>query len=442
MPCTRRPLRVSPGAGRVAPMTGYARMRATASSPAAASRAEARSAHREYRDGLDLLSAEGTTLAAISSSAGCPAWFDPDLGWRRTHGRFQPHKRAYARLVLERARDPQEIVCLEVSTSRWEDERDGQALLRGAGWARFSRIDDDPGLTTLATLRPRLPSHRVVRYRPGDRCTIHVGDEPDSVWVKVFRDRRGGWMHAHQETLWGERCRGALAFAVAQPGWFDEELRALWLGHVVGEPVRRLLGPRGPALGLAHRMGRALASLGASAVRPHHTLGAADLLVQSEGIAAEIRSRVPSLAGELDRLVERLRALHRAAEGRPHRPIHGAPRPDQWLDAGETLGLVDFDGLALGDPELDVATFQAAIDFEAGPRRSRAAVAAAFVAGYESVAGPLDRALLIAYRAHRRLDEARRSVREIRSDGDRRTGYDLARAMDTFDDPLVAGAVD
>ena len=77
-------------------------------------------------------------------------------------------------------------------------------------------------------------------------------------------------------------------------------------------------------------------------------------------------------------------AARGSAEPGPPRPIHGAPHPPQWLVDGDALGLIDFDRLALGDPEADVAAFMeaAAAEDDGEP------VAAAFARGY----GALDRA--------------------------------------------------
>ena len=81
--------------------------------------------------------------------------------------------------------------------------------------------------------------------------------------------------------------------------------------------------------------------------------------------------------------------LHSAAEERPPRPIHGSPHPQQWLLDGDRIGLVDFDRLTLGDPELEVAVFQAEMDFER-TAVARDAVNEAFRHGYESIAGALE----------------------------------------------------
>ena len=114
-------------------------------------------------------------------------------------------------------------------------------------------------------------------------------------------------------------------------------------------------------------MGAALATLARSSLRPPHGVGAATT-------AHELVRRVPALRDEV-------RRARRVAPG-PPRPIHGAPHPPQWLADGDALGLIDFDRLALGDPEADVAAFMEAAAAEDGGE----AVAAAFGAA----TAPLD----------------------------------------------------
>jgi len=128
-------------------------------------------------------------------------------------------------------------------------------------------------------------------------------------------------------------------------------------------------------------------------------------------------------------LLTHLAAIHADADPSRLRPIHGAPHAHQWLDDGERLGLVDFDGLAWGDPELDVATFMAELDFEDWETAPVAAINAHFLAGYEAVAGPLDERLLYAYRAHKRLSKALRNAYAVRTDNDMRVERALGQAL-------------
>jgi aminoglycoside phosphotransferase (APT) family kinase protein len=203
----------------------------------------------------------------------------------------------------------------------------------------------------------------------------------------------------------------------------------MWQHQVPGTPlVDRLLGPGGPEL--AGRIGRAAASITRSGLQPGAVFGAAAQLDRSRRAAADLGSRVPRLAPVASCLLSRLTAAHAAAGALPHRPIHGAPHPNQWLEDGPTLGLVDFDRLSTGDPELDVATFLGELDFEETRVAPVDELEQAFLAGYEAIAGTLDRALLAAYRSHKRLAKSLRSARALRPDGDERAERHLEQAME------------
>ena len=159
-------------------------------------------------------------------------------------------------------------------------------------------------------------------------------------------------------------------------------------------------------------MGAALATLAASRVSAPAapTRSAADELVR----------RVPELREDVSHLLDEIARLRAAAPPCPPRPVHGAPHPPQWLVDGEQLGLIDFDRLALGDPEADVAAFMEAAAAEDGGE----AIAAAFLAGY----GPLDEQRLTAYRHERRIAKALRAASALRPDGAERAVRRLREA--------------
>jgi hypothetical protein len=388
------------------------------------------SAHATHRGQLAVINDTEGLCATLWRATG-QRWLDPRRGWRRTVGRFEPSADAFAHLVLETAPPNQEIVVVAISHTEGNGEGGDGAAVPGAGWARLTRLDDDRALPTLAAVRSDIGPHEVMRYRPGRRCTIRVDDPRETRWVKVFADDRAASLYRDQEALAREHRRGALTMAVAEPILLDTDRRAIWLGNVPGSPVvHRLLGPGGERL--ANRMGRSLASIARSDITPQRDLAAEHLLRRSIRNAAEISSRVPELSRAVELLLAHLHRAHENASYRAQRPIHGAPHPNQWLEHGGVLGLVDFDGLALGDPELDVATFQAEVDFETGTERARVGVNTAFQVGYESIAGPLDAALLVAYRAHKRLAKVLRTTRAIRPDSDVRAARHLAIALDTF----------
>lgn len=282
-----------------------------------------------------------------------------DPGWARTSGRFHPDADPYVTLTLQKRK------------------------------SRL-RIDVRPPLELEATELPE----DVVRAHPGGRTTVRRGD----AYGKRTPD--GTRLLALQRRLWAARHQ--LGFAVAEPLGYTDGV--LWLRAVPGAPVAFT-----PAL--AREAGHALATL-------HRANLALDPAPDRfAAAAAELIRIVPALG-------PRVEAILRTplTPGEP-RPIHGAPHPPQWLHDGTRFGLVDFDRLALGDPEADVATFAeaAAAEDDGEP------VAEAFIAG----AGPINAERLAGYRARRSILKALRAATALDPHGDERAARRLTGSSST-----------
>lgn len=367
------------------------------------------SLHDRYRDRL-------RALAAVPG-----AW-----GWTTLSTRFDPGCEPYATLVCDSGDGAQALVRIEAFGSR-----PSAAATRSetAGWLRLVPFPADPLLPTLPALLAAYPEATVMRYHPSRRCTLRAARGGRTQFVKVFAEHRAEDVHRALQSVWRAHRRGELGFAVGRPAGIDREVRAVWQDGIAGVPVEpRLFGPDGP--GLATRMGRAAASLTGSQVRPRVMLDAPVLLDLSRRRADELARRVPLLAAEMAELLGRLRDIHAGAAGGRPRPVHGAPRPNQWLLEEDGLALLDFDGLALGHAELDAAAFVTAVAAEDRSRVGVDQLNTAFLSGYESVAGPLDPDLLAAHCAHRWLAKAVKAACAVRSDGDRRAHRRVVRALD------------
>ncbi len=383
--------------------------------------------HHRHRERIAALRGGDVVLGALAEAGSSSS---SRRTWRRTFGRIELDREHYATLVLERDQ-PQEIVLVEAFEARPERRPDECAVIRApdVGWLRIVPFDRDPRLSTLATVTAEAERSDVVRYRPYRRCTLRITDREGVRFVKVFADGRGDSIHAAGVALWTAHRRGELPFAVPRPGAYSARTRTVWQSVARGAPaVTHLYGGQGGEL--AGRIGGAAAALTRSRVAPAARYDAAAQLADSHRKATELLRLVPRLAPAVELVLDELRALHDRIGVRRPRPIHGAPHPNQWLLRGDRLGLVDFDRVALGDPERDAATFMAELDFE-----DRTAVAVdelngAFLSGYEDVAGPLDPSLLRAYRAHKRLAKALRTARALRPDGDERADRHLARAAE------------
>ena len=288
----------------------------------------------------------------------------------------------------------------------------------------------DPGLPTLEQALA-LPGATIVRYRRGRRCTIRVGEDR---FVKVYPDRAGERAHADGVDLWRAAQRGELEFLVAEPEGFDARLRAVWQRRVPGDRARNtLFAPNGEEL--ASRLGAAAGSLSRAALQPRRLRDRRSELARSRRRAGELVRRVPELHEPARRLLDRLETARSSLAAAEPRPVHGALYVSQWLDTGARVALLDYDSLALGDPELDAATFLADLDVENRERVAVDRLCTAFLAGYEEAAGPLDPQLLAFYRAQRRLEKALRVARALRPDRERKASRRLHLALECVGEP-------
>jgi hypothetical protein len=389
--------------------------------------------HERHRERLAQLRAGDAVLEAVTT-VGLPRPWGAEPAWRRTYGRIELDREHYATVVLESDEGQQTIVRAEAFERRPGVRAVGEVTMRAGvlGWLRIAAFPHDPALTTMPALVARAKRPHVVRYRPYRRCTLRVSERGEVRFAKVFADGRGEEIHAAGVAVWEAARRGELPFAVPHPGTWSPATRALWQTAVAGEPaVDRLYGPGGEEV--AASMGAAAGALTRSRVAPATTYDARAQLADSRRKAAELARLIPGLGAEAGALLRKLESAHAGARDRRPRPLHGAPHANQWLLDGDRLGLVDFDRLALGDPERDAATFVAELDFEDRTSVAVEDLNRAFLDAYDSAADGLDGRLLRAYRAHKRLAKALRTARALRPDGDERAARHLARASECLD---------
>jgi hypothetical protein len=373
------------------------------------------SAHARYRGRLEALACDSAVLASVAQGG----------RWERRYARFEPGSEVFATLVYERTDSAQRVMRVDVSEGPRPD-----SARSDAGWLRALPFDLDEQLTTLPSIVSRPGSWTVVRYLPGRRCTLRLEAAGRPVrYVKVYRDDRGQRADAAGRWLWCAAGRGELAFSVPRPDRWEASTRSLFQHELVGSPAaRQLYGAHGA--GVARRIGHAAASLARSSIRPTRVFDAAAQVARSIDIGQDLARRVPSLAPTIGSLLDALSACHARPGAREPRPVHGDPHAEQWLDDGERLGLLDFEAVAWGDPELDAAVFLAELDFEDDLQLPVDQLEEAYITGAAAAGLSLDRHLLLAYRGHMRLAKALRSARAVRPDGDQRAEAHLLRALE------------
>ena len=391
-------------------------------------------AHIRYQKQLTALATDTAILNVLEDAAKVCAWWPRQRTWIRRYGRFDPDRDPFATLVFETQNKPQAIFHAEVYQTRPTMRCAGDivAFDEAVGWLRVMRFPSDRSLSTLASVLTEQGDMTVVRYRPQRRCTIRFEENGQTRFAKVYpkkflRYERGERFHSTAVALWCAAERGELGFAVAQPDRWDPQARTLWQAKLDGAPaIARLFGRDGNSVAL--RMGLAAGSLTRSGITLPKIFDGTKQLSASMRCGEELSRRVPRLAAKVCALLEHLVQMHAATKHDPPRPIHGDMDANQWLDDGLRLGLTDFDDFALGDPELDAATFLAELEVEDQPQLPIDQLSEAFLAGYESIAGPLNQRLLTMYIAHKRLFKSLRSARALHPRGDVDAERHLERA--------------
>ena len=355
-------------------------------------------------------------ITALNAAGEQRCWWQNRDDWRRSYTRFTHEANAYCTLLFETTQAPQKL-CLVILTRQKPDNH-----LQGAhfldpllGWMCIMPFYRDPVLTSLPGILARYPDSRVVRYRPLKRCTLTArhASRDETVFVKVFADQRGKNIFNDSRLLWNARQQRRLGFDVAEAIDWDAASQAVVLGMVKGESLtRQLFSSQGA--GIAKRMGQACGSLPACGLTPALTFNRYTQYLRTQRYASELKQRLPILDRAIDRFLVTVSGYNQSLPKAPLRPIHGAPHAHQWLDSGDRLGLIDFDRFCMGDPELDVATFVAEMDFEDPAQVPIDAINQAFMHQYEQQAGPLNLPLFQLYRAQKRLAKALKAARSVR----------------------------
>jgi hypothetical protein len=357
--------------------------------------------------------------------------------WKRIFGRFDPDRQPYCIMVYETQNTPPALLLVELYATR-PVAMGEPCFHKVLGWTRIAPIESDAKLSTLAQVMSGAAQFQVMRYRPHMRCTLRAQDSGTGQvrYAKVFPDHSGEFVHQGGIALWQAAQRGELGFHVAPPGHWDPATRTVWQGCVPGAPVVGALSG-GSGAHMAWRLGRACGSLPRSTLRPALKFCPAHQLEATGRNVQTLTRYLPGTANVLTEFFDDLVRVHQLHPSHLLLPIHGAPHAHQWLAAGQELGLVDFDRFCLGDPELDVATFIAEMDFERSTQVPVAQLNQAFMEGYESKGVLLRQPLLQAYRAHKRLAKALRSARAVRPDGMERALQHLARAREALCDEFA-----
>ncbi len=259
-------------------------------------------------------------------------------------------------------------------------------------------FDEDPALPGLKDIFTSYRNVEVLRYRPGKRVTLAAIDGADRPVIIKCLARNCESVFDRLRAIFPHRS--SLRFRVSQPLLLNKSTQILVQSRLTGQPLQPFLTSGGTEYGGS--IARAIASLHRSDVVFPERFGLTEQQRRTNRYAEQIRSRIPTLATKVDRVIDLLEKLHSSLAVRqmPLVPIHGSLHSNQWLIEDDDLALVDFDRAAMGHPELDFATFLAEWDYE--PEHIAAPVQMEFRFSMPLV----DQHLLAFYRSHKHFAKA------------------------------------
>jgi len=224
---------------------------------------------------------------------------------------------------------------------------------------------------------------RVVRYKPGSRCTIlfdlryppgsdaSARDWPELVVAKTYRGDKGRIAWEGMQALWQSPLGRGDVVAIAEPLAYLPDLRVLLQGPIGEERTLKELTrsaiDSGTSTALAvldgylAKTAAGLATLHSSGATIGEPLTLEDELAETREVLGGLAVPVPALAGAADALLARVEALAARHPPDPPVPSHRSFRPAQVLLHQGGIGFIDFDGACQAEPALDLALFRATL---------------------------------------------------------------------------------
>ncbi len=213
------------------------------------------------------------------------------------------------------------------------------------------------------------------RYRPWRSCVLRLATSlagsngrPNGriVYVKIFADDRGE-MHDHNlRAVWPVASR-AKQLKTPEPLGYDEEHRLLFMSEARGGDelarwIRQLerdepLPAGADPARFMQIAAEALVELQDSGLDPAQERTFRGELAHLHRNVERLRVRLPRLAGEIDRVLERLAA--ESLDESNLAPAHGGFCHGQMIANGDSLTIVGWENLCLAPRALDAATFLA-----------------------------------------------------------------------------------
>jgi hypothetical protein len=232
------------------------------------------------------------------------------------------------------------------------------------------------------SLRIQSCKPEIMRYKPGNRCTILYQLEyaPDmaveSYWppivvAKIDRQEKGRNAYESMKALWDASFGSGNSVRIAEPLAYDPDLRVfiqgpVWEEQTLADLFLSALEQGTPeAMDVLHATMRktamGLADLHQSGVQIGPKVTWEDEMAEVQAQVKELSTVFPNLSSGAALFLERMGRIEAAAARDPLVPSHGTFRPVQVLLNKGEVSFIDFDSFCQSEPARDVSMFLASI---------------------------------------------------------------------------------
>ncbi len=249
------------------------------------------------------------------------------------------------------------------------------------------RFPDDPGMPHLTALTdphravtllpqalagerspgPQDLDIRVVKYHPEKTATLcyswpTIGTEATGnvVYAKAYCDGRGRATYQRMRHFWNtdvQRPQSAVLH-LPEPLEYNGNINTLWTPKIAGTPLAQTLTERNH-IHLFAQVGAGIAAIHQSMTPCEKTLSLDDIFQECTKKVRKLGRINPLFAEALSNAMAQLGYVVDKLQRQECRlkPLHGDFHIDQLIVAGGVVYFLDFDAMALGDPEQDLAEF-------------------------------------------------------------------------------------
>jgi thiamine kinase-like enzyme len=219
---------------------------------------------------------------------------------------------------------------------------------------------------------------KIVRYKPGSRCTIVYQLDyppntdahnrwPELVVAKTYRKEKGQSAYESMRAFWDTALSTSTLVKIAEPLAYDAEMKVMIQGPIRQERTLKEMTVLAVKEGTSQafddlteamrKTARGLAELHKSGTELTTFYGWEDDEEQTRESIQELSVSVPQLAAAGFPFLERLNSLEASSEPDARVPSHGTFRPAQVLMSGGEIGFIDFDSSCMAEPAKDLGLF-------------------------------------------------------------------------------------